>query len=453
MVRWFWKRWVCAAVAGVAVAAGSAGLAQPGKPGGEVAKPDDTLTIKTPGQPDRKVKVLKSTRKPDGTVETEVRDPASGETFTLIDQPGKADTSAPKDQAPPRPRLRLDDPLTPVGGGADRRIFGASKPAAPSNPVVPPGPAAAAATPTAPTDASPDTGKKPGLISRIFGPKKPAAGPAATAMPSAPAAPPSIAPKPIVTGKAPALSGASSGAEPPRVMPSIPVPPAPPTAKGSPARPDPVTPPTPQLFPSGPPVPLASPPPAAVKSPTPPPATPLPTIPMPIPTPPPVISTPVIPAPMPAPASPAIPAAPATPKLPTIPTVPGGQPQTIAPPAAPHVVQSAGFAPTEFAAMRDIQPHLKALTDEMSPSARLTAATALAQCRHASSDHVKTVLFQAAQADPCPAVRAACIEHLCRLGYFHPPFLDYLKAASTDPDAAVQAAAKAALLKMSPRQW
>jgi hypothetical protein len=61
---------------------------------------------------------------------------------------------------------------------------------------------------------------------------------------------------------------------------------------------------------------------------------------------------------------------------------------------------------------------------------------------------VKTVLFQAARMDPCGEVRAACISHLCKLGYFHPQFLGYIQAACEDTDEQVREAAKAACGKM-----
>ena len=62
------------------------------------------------------------------------------------------------------------------------------------------------------------------------------------------------------------------------------------------------------------------------------------------------------------------------------------------------------------------------------------------------------MLFQAARTDPCPAVKACCIDQLCKLGYYHPAFLEHLKAACTDPDADVQQSARTALSKMTPRR-
>jgi hypothetical protein len=135
---------------------------------------------------------------------------------------------------------------------------------------------------------------------------------------------------------------------------------------------------------------------------------------------------------------------PNTPKLPTIPTPPGGQSPSVSP---------ASYASPVAMALKELEPHVKALHESIAPSARLTAAMALAQCRHASTDYVKTTLFQAAKTDPCPAVRAACIEHLSKLGYYHPDFVVFVKASCDDQSDEIRAAAKAAQLKMMPRQW
>jgi hypothetical protein len=100
----------------------------------------------------------------------------------------------------------------------------------------------------------------------------------------------------------------------------------------------------------------------------------------------------------------------------------------------------------------DTRPHAVVLQTALAPSARVIAAKALAEGRHGSSEQVKGVLFQAAKDDPCPAVRAECIGLLCKLGYYHTPFLDHLKAACDDPSEEVQKAARQALHKMTPRR-
>jgi hypothetical protein len=130
--------------------------------------------------------------------------------------------------------------------------------------------------------------------------------------------------------------------------------------------------------------------------------------------------------------------------VPPIPVPPGGT--SVARPI--EVVVPVGFVPAGVAFDREVQPFVIALQAMEAPSARLTAAKALADCRHSSTEGVKGVLFQAAQLDPCGEVRAACIGHLCTLGYFHPMFLGYIQTACEDSNPMVRDAAKAACAKM-----
>ena len=109
---------------------------------------------------------------------------------------------------------------------------------------------------------------------------------------------------------------------------------------------------------------------------------------------------------------------------------------------------SFGAAPAGVAFDREVQPFVIALQSMTAPSARLTAAKGLAEGRHCSSEGVKGVLFQAAQMDPCGEVRAACIDHLCKLGYYSPQFLGHIQVACEDTDPQVRDAAKAACAKM-----
>ena len=114
-------------------------------------------------------------------------------------------------------------------------------------------------------------------------------------------------------------------------------------------------------------------------------------------------------------------------------------------------VRPAGHAPVEILLPVEILPFAATLKDGLQPSKRIMAAKALAEGRHGSTDAVKLVLFNAAQTDPCPAVKASCIDHLCKLGYFDAAFLKHLKAACDDPSDEVRAAARAAMIKMTPR--
>jgi hypothetical protein len=100
----------------------------------------------------------------------------------------------------------------------------------------------------------------------------------------------------------------------------------------------------------------------------------------------------------------------------------------------------------------EVVPYATRLANALAPSARLTAAKALAEGRYCSSDSVKQVLFHAAYADPCPEVKAACIEHLCKLGYYDPAFMKYVKTACWDSSAEVRKSAEWALDKMTPKK-
>ncbi|MBM3980238.1 MAG: hypothetical protein FJ304_08125 [Planctomycetes bacterium] len=424
MTRWFTKRWVWAALAGAGVT-----LSLAATRGEEPPKAGTTITLPIDGKAERQFKVLKTEKQLDGTYLSELKDVKTGETLSFLTRPGddapkgaKGTKGAPNttDTGPPKARPRTSDPLTPPPtampdpmkdkGGDKRpilgRIFGdKDKTPAPSTSNAPPA-----------TDA-----KKPGLLGRVFGPKKPS-GPG---MPAATSTGPTAGPvvKPSPSNPPPIIpfpSGGFSGTgEPPRVMP--------------PTAPKPVAPP--QALPSIPAVPPVAAPSA--------PAFPAPSAPA-FPS---VPSVPSVPAPLPLPAVPSAPSVPAPPAgtgLPPIPVPPGGTSAT----KPLQVVVPAGYVPAQVAFDRDVQPFVIALQTMQAPSARLTAAKALADGRHRSTDGVKGVLFQAAQLDPCGEVRAACLTHLCDLGYFTPQFLGFIEAACNDTDPMVRDAAKSACAKM-----
>lgn len=103
--------------------------------------------------------------------------------------------------------------------------------------------------------------------------------------------------------------------------------------------------------------------------------------------------------------------------------------------------------------IQEIQPYVVTLRTGMASSQRIYALQALAGCRHASSDIVKKVLFEACKSDPCPLVRACCIDELCKLGYYNASFLTYLKIAYEDSsEEVVHEAAKEAIRKMTPKK-
>lgn len=448
MTRWFSKRWAWAAVVGatvtVALAAGGAD-APPQKVG-------TTISLNIDGKGERQFKVLKCEKQPDGTYHSELKDTKTGDVITLVDQPDAppakgaeppkgADpvkppvpTKAPEpakgpDTAPPKAKPRTTDPLLPPLAATmpdpakdkekekDKRpvlgrVFGDKDKT--------PEPVAAA-----------EPAKKPGLFSRVFGSKKPSgpAMPAATVPTNV--KPTSPTPPPVIPTPPGGLHSGSTTAEPPRVMPAKPATPvtAPPVAT-APNFPAPLPTPAPAV-PNTIPAPLPVPAPPVTTAPPPPAPVPVPSaIPSPVPA----------PAPIPVP----LPAPPAGGGLPPIPIPPGGT-SSVKP---LQVVVPAGYVPAQVAFDRDVEPFVIALQSMSAPSARLTAAKGLAEGRHGSTDGVKAVLFKAAQMDPCGEVRAACIAHLCKLGYFDAQFLGHLQAACGDPDPQVSAAAKAACAKM-----
>ena len=476
MVRWNWKRWAWAIAMGTALVSGTTVHA-------EVPKVGETITLKFQGQPDRAVTVVKSTTKPDGSVETEVKDAKTGGTFMLID-PAPASTVKPAIPSMPPAPIVAKPPIakpaatstlpslpTPVTSAPN---FKPTTPlATPSIPmplppsVVPPvsakvlppippipsvnakpiavvakSPAAMLAEPpvvkalqSSPTTIPPmsessrdkrpiggrpgasgtaaptsptvtptleDSSKRPGMIGRLFG-KKPTPSPA---MPAVSTSSTTSVPSPSFNPPA----APRTNVEPPRIAPAKPVAPAPP------GRFEPVLPPTPVV----PPVAAPSTVPGPVLIPTPLPAKPV------------ALPTPSIPIPL------------SIPSLPVIPAV-GTKPTTGA------AVTPASHTPIDMGLPEEIVPFATTLRDALAPSARITAAKALAEGRYGSANATKSVLFHAAQHDPCPAVKACCIEHLSKLGYFDPAFMTHLKACGDDASAEVRTAAMAAMVKMAPR--
>ncbi len=372
MRQWMWTRWVWGVVAGTAIAAATGTMAH-----AELPKAGDTISLSFPGQPERKVTVVKATKKPDGSIETEVKDPKTGETFTILDEAPDA------------------KPLTPPAGAK------VPAPPAPARPVVPSvpsqpvrAPRAPMAAPTPMPEVSADKGEKPRerrFFGRLFSRDKNDDVPAMTA------SQPDEGNRRGLLDRIFGRKGDTPEAMPAQAMPARPV-----IGSGSPA--------VPQVMPSTPPSrPVTSEPPRVM---------------------PPRPGT-SIPQPLPA--------------RPVVPSVP----QSMRPVSDAGVVP-VGYTSSRMALSQEISPFAETLANDPSPSARLMAARALAQGRHASSDEVKSVLFQAAKADPYPAVRADCIGYLCKLGYFNPAFVDFVRAACSDASEEVSTAAKAAIGKLTP---
>jgi len=487
MTRWNWKRWAFAIVSGTVMAGSFAALASDDMP-----KAGESITLKYPGQPDRVVMVVKSVRKPDGSLETEVKDGKSGETFTLVD-PAPENKIPSVSPAKPNPLPPLPQPVVavqparPVAPPAQLPVI-ANKPASPVRPApvntfadVPVRSPVAGQTPMPPMAESKDKrrlfnrdpeglatvpaaqpveDKRPGILGRVFGKKSVPPAMPATSMPLAPTA--------------------RTNAEPPRVQPAKPVLPPP-----APNRIDRVAPPTPVVppvaaptAPSSIPVPVPSKPVAPVivvpskpvapvivepSKPVPPvivepskpvapvivePSkpiqpvviTPAPVESIPVPPPPakptlPPIAVPSIPAPVPVPTIPSVPLS-SVPVEPAIDVRPA--------PVVPVPVQPASVKP----AAMDTDSLIGTLKDAPAPSARLRAVKQLSTGPQASSEAVKSALFHTAKTDVCAAVKADCIEALAKLDHRDPAFIAFVKTACSDDSGEVRLAAKTALEKI-----
>lgn len=483
MVRWAWKRWVGAVLVGVAfVGAGSfAQVPTPPAPAGgsvEAAKdgprPNDTITLRFPGQPDRKVTVVKVTLLADGNVESEVRDQVTGKAYTLV-EPAWARAAAPTVATPvhqqpaatadapdvaSKPAPPADDDATVQAGGSDRRILPLLRPSTPPAPtpesssgiLVRPTLKPAAPAPEPGPASADDPARRPGPLQRLF--SKRSLPPTMPAMPAPPAPtvtqPQQPTPVPGTPFPPPPVNKPSNTIPPPPFTVPTPmpmpgtVPPKPLPVATAPAV---TTPSTPLPIPTPPmsvPTTTAEPPRAFAPKPVTPPTPVIPNA-VPVPTAPPV-TTPSLPAPVPTAVPRPMPTAPGGGPLPVIP-LPGGQSRA----NGLAVMQAGGNVPPYMAMPQDIQPYVNVLHNALPPSQRILAAEALANGRHGSSSAVKAMLFNAAKNDPAPVVRACCIENLCKLGYFEPAFLEHLKAACDDPKEDVRDAAKAALAKMTRR--
>jgi len=92
------------------------------------------------------------------------------------------------------------------------------------------------------------------------------------------------------------------------------------------------------------------------------------------------------------------------------------------------------------------------LATALRPSQREYAATGLANCRFASRPEVKMVLAKAAMADPSSSVRAHCIQLLAKLGFHEPEYTDYLKSCEASEFPMVRVAANYALATLQPKR-
>ena len=205
------KRWLLTGVAATVAWGGSAAAQAPqpatpvsppaakdGPPGGPI------IVIKTAGQPDRRVQVIRSERGPDGKVLTEVRDLATGDVYSMVDvNPGGTLDAPAKPATPATPAWT---PVRKPAGGTDSQANLPRAKDRPADPLLGGTPAA-----TAPAQDS-----KPRFFGRVFGkaetPTQPAAKPAPVARTMAP---PTTAPAAMPAMPAGPVQAAASVAAPP----------------------------------------------------------------------------------------------------------------------------------------------------------------------------------------------------------------------------------------------
>src|SRR5262245_47619983 len=123
MKQWFWKRWAWTGVLGITAAVGLALGAGKDAPPAPAAPPKvgDVITLKFQNGPEKKVKIIKTEKQPDGSYQSEVKDMKSGEVFTLVDKshlpPADAKPATPKNATPknatPKAAAPAKQPMTP----------------------------------------------------------------------------------------------------------------------------------------------------------------------------------------------------------------------------------------------------------------------------------------------------------------------------------------------------
>jgi len=102
--------------------------------------------------------------------------------------------------------------------------------------------------------------------------------------------------------------------------------------------------------------------------------------------------------------------------------------------------------------MHELRPLEDELATALRPSVRMTAARNLANMRYAAQPEVKVVLARSAMTDPSAAVRTACVRALAQLGYSDAEYVTYLQvtAGGETPDT-LRLAAVEALRRLRPR--
>lgn len=95
--------------------------------------------------------------------------------------------------------------------------------------------------------------------------------------------------------------------------------------------------------------------------------------------------------------------------------------------------------------MKQIEDMVKDLRMHAKPSSRVEAAQALANCPMSGMVEVRQILAEASYRDPQPVVRAHCIELLTKMQYDEPNYRKYIESLINDDEPAVQRAARNAL--------
>jgi len=379
------------------------------EPAGEV------LTIRTSGQPERKVTVLRTERLPDGNILADVRDVATGITYTLTNPSGlKSETAAPR-LAMPVPAMlagaRTIAPQTPItttpialrpiqsptrpvfdptGGPSPstKLVSFTDMPSAKPNPnarrqttfptnesLVPvesvaPNPAAQYMAQTRPRYVDPQIGKNATNV-----PQSTANYQTTSAYGTAPA--PAKQP-PSVLGK---LFGANDAKPKPQPRVGVLPPPSIITNAGTPVARRPVA-----ELPSAEALPVAA---AAI--------------------------------------------------------IPVAKTEPIAA-VVPEVNEEPELTDKQLTAM--INELVKNIQSHPRPSLRMTNATKLAECKAAAQQDVKELLAFAAENDAIGVVRGHCIGLLSKMGHADADYIKTLEVWTTDTEPAVQSAAIAALAKL-----
>lgn len=371
----------------------------------------ETVRMRTAGQPDRILMIVKTERMPDGHVYVSVKDTITGQNYTLVDpafatmakandRPHTAPPQAPAGSVPGP--IEHSNPATPVPTAVRPTLV--EPPMAPRS-TRPPF-ASASLVDAAPAALRRRVPPKPGTSVPVSSPR-----PTGTAVPLTPF---TVPPPPEAVAATPTAA---------------PAPPAPPP--NTPTVPDRIV-PTPISRDIA--IPDQSPFANSHSTPAPPSAAPVTTI-----------TTPLTPSPA------LLPVPPASPPVQAVSMAPV---ETIRPYVQSSVMAATtrmGAEPPEVRMHREIAPWVAELTRAVRPSVRMEAATALAEGRYGWRDEVKTYLAKAAATDPAAVVRAHCISLLTTLGYAEPEWRSFLAASSSDKNPDVRVAASIALARLEPR--